>query len=85
LYFIVCRGKSDTDDELDAMFTSTHTVLIQERMRQLMESNRSEKCPNCEIGLPKFITEKDPMYVSCVVYYTRLRTLGGLAIEMGGK
>ena len=53
------RDKSDTD-ELDEILSSRIT-LIQERNRLLMESNRLDKCPNCEIGLPKFPIEKEPM------------------------
>ena len=55
----MCRDKSDSD-ELDEMLSSRIT-LIQERNKLLMESNRLDKCPDCEIGLPKFPIEKEPM------------------------
>lgn len=54
------RDRSDGGDQLDEMLSSK-TVLIQERNKLLMESNRLDKCPNCEIGLPKFPEEKEPM------------------------
>ena len=55
----MCRDKSDSD-ELDEILSSRIT-LIQERNKLLMESNRLDKCPDCEIGLPKFLIEKEPM------------------------
>ena len=54
------RDRPDGGDELDEILSSK-VALIQERNKVLMESNRSEKCPNCEIGLPKFPVEKEPM------------------------
>ena len=56
------RDRTDGGDQLEEMLSS-RTTLIQERNKLLMESNRLEKCPNCEIGLPKFPIEKEPMYV----------------------
>lgn len=56
----VYRDRPDGGDELEAILSS-RTALIQERNKLLMESNRLEKCPHCEIGLPKFPIEKEPM------------------------